>query len=157
MLRLTVSRDQQLSRSRDNRVSVDRSARRIEVVIPFTTVRQVQLGLRQAEQLCCGLDAIAHVIRVVVVPFPLDLDRPAISLTAAERQMASLRCHLPMTLTLTLSRDLLQGMISAVPEQPLFVLVSKRRFWRTKEQKLARSLRCAGFEVLLSYEVNEDA
>jgi hypothetical protein len=128
------------------------TSRPIEVVIPFTTMAQVQASLKDAARLCTGLDANVRVVRVVVVPYPLDLDRPAVPVSSIVDEMAGLSCDLPLTLDVRLSREKLPTLVDAMGTHPLVLLTTKRRVWRTKEERLALALQSAGHEVLMSYE-----
>jgi hypothetical protein len=98
------------------------------------------------------MNASVRIVRVLVVPYPLSLDAPAVPVSFAAGQMKLLRCHLPVTLDIRLSRDRIAGLLSAVGDRPMILLVSRRRWWRTNEERLAATLKRAGKDVLLTYD-----
>ena len=106
-------------------------AHRIEVVIPFTSMRQAQAGLRDAEQLCSGLDVCVRVVRVVIVPFPLDLDHPPAPVSSIVDEMLALRCDLPLALDILVSRDGMPALMAALSSRALVLLTTRARLWRT--------------------------
>jgi hypothetical protein len=123
----------------------------IEVVIPFTGMAATQAALWQADRLCSGLNASIRIVRVLLVPYPLDLDHPPSSVSFAAEQLATLTCELTLKLDIRLSRERVPALLDAVTDRSLVLLVSKRRLWRTKEERLARALNRRGYPVLLSY------
>lgn len=131
--------------------------RGVEVVIPFTGMVQAQAALRHASRLCSGLDASIRIVRVLVVPYPLDLDHPPSSVAFAAEQLASLSCELPLTLDIRLSRERVPALFDSLADRSLVLMATKRRWWRTKEQRLARALKHRGHQVLLSYEDSNHA
>jgi hypothetical protein len=121
---------------------------KLNVFVPFTTERSARQSIAHAQWLCSGLDACIHIVRVVQVPYPLDLDRPAVSPEAFCAQMRVLECELPLRVDLWYSPDWTNGFLSAIPLHAL-VIVTFGRTWLfpSCEERLARALKRAGRRV----------
>ncbi|MBV9269320.1 MAG: hypothetical protein JO061_24330 [Acidobacteriaceae bacterium] len=132
-------------------VGAPAAVRPLEVIIPFTTVKMSQAALRYAEQLCSGVQASVRVVKVVVVPFPLDLEKPAVPPRFVAQQLSSLRCNLPLTIDIRLGRERIPALTSAFAANTIALMVTPKRWWTTKEERLAKKLKRAGRDVLLTY------
>jgi hypothetical protein len=126
--------------------------RALEVAIPFIDLPGTQNTIFEAERLCSGLNAVLQVIRVLPVPFPLDVDHPPVATSAVARELQTLRSELPMSVNICLSREWIDGMLAIIPEHSLVVMTYKRRLWMTRQQKLARALRKEGRQVTMILE-----
>ena len=120
------------------------------VAIPYTTAKLTLQALRHAG---AGTDLNLHVslVDIQVVPFPCPLDQPLIDRKFSERRLRNLfvQTNLPGTTGIVYARDRLEGYRQALAEASLVILATKKRWWRTREQKLARSLQKAGHHVML--------
>lgn len=128
-----------------------RSAR-LDTCIPFTTVQNVQLAIRRAETLLAGLEGNLHVVRVIVVPYPLDVDRPAVSRELVQQELNQLQSDLPLTASLWFSREWIAGFAQALPASSLVVLAYRKTLLPGREQKLARALKRGGHRVSIFQE-----
>jgi hypothetical protein len=107
--------------------------------------------------MCAGLNPKIRVVRVALVPYPLDLGHPAVAPCAIAEKMKSLEAEVPLTIDIRLSRDQVPGLLAALPEPALVVLTRPRRmFLETQEQKIARALSDAGHQVSLFLERKEN-
>lgn len=122
--------------------------RELTIFIPFTQLRLTQRSIAHAEWLCSGLPASIHVVRVMQVPYPLDLDHPAVAPDAVRSEMEALESELPLKVDLWYSRDWMDGFLRAIPDSSL-VIVTYQRSWLfpNREERLARRLRLAGHRV----------
>jgi hypothetical protein len=129
----------------------------LEIAVPFTTPLLTRVALQYAESLGAGLSAHVRLLKVQVVPFPLELDHPPVSRAFLSDQLASMNCELPMKMEIYLARDLAPALIAALKPNCVTVLASKWRPWRTREEKLAGQLSRAGHQVLIRYMERKNA
>jgi hypothetical protein len=123
----------------------------LEIVVPFTTPSLTQAALRRAEALGSGLNAHVRLVKLQVVPFPLELDHPPVSVEFLGNQLASMSCQLATVREIYLTRELASALSAALKPNSLAVLTSKWRPWKTRQEKLAAELRRAGHDVLIRY------
>lgn len=135
----------------------DSAQQEFEIAVPFTTPLLTRIALQYAEGLGAGLSAHVRLLKVQVVPFPLELDHPPVSRAFLSDQLASTNCELPMTMEIHLARDLAPALIAALKPNSVTVLASKWRPWRTREEKLAGQLRRAGHQALIRYMERKNA
>jgi hypothetical protein len=125
--------------------------RNLEVVVLFTTERATEQAMETASKLAHGLNARLRLLAPQVVPFPLDLDKPAVRttwITARLRDFAS-HAHQQVTVDIRLCRDADEAIGRAIRPGETVVLGAPRRWWPTSEQRTAARLRAAGHHVLL--------
>jgi len=89
---------------------------------------------------------------VQVVPFPLDLRHSPVPVEFLEAQLE--KFGVPSEIRL--AREMEQGLRSTLRYKSLVVLASKKRPWRTRSERLAASLRHAGYTVVM-VEENKNA
>ena len=121
------------------------------IVIPYTTPQLTREALRYAGVCIDALNVRVHLIDVHAVPFPCPMDCPPVSKEHSERRLLELahQSRLPGRAHVVYARDQFQGLLGALPPKSLVVLATKKRWWPTKETKLARFLTGAGHEVML--------
>ncbi len=133
-----------------------RSGAQLDLVVPYTTPELTRTALRAAGRLGSGLASAVRLVKVQVVPFPLDLRHPPVPMEFLEAQLMHLCAGappLPYTSEIRFARESEQGLLGALRFRSLVVLASKRRPWRTRTERLAASLRLAGYTVVM---VNPD-
>ena len=126
----------------------------LDLVVPFTTPSLTQVALDAANRLGTGLDAHIRLIKVQVVPFPMDLDRSPVALEFIRRQLGSLRSRLTPEPQIRLAREFETGLTGVLKRGSIVILGHRQRavlgrLWPTREEKLAASLRGAGYRVIL--------
>ncbi len=142
------------------RSPVDKPAVHLDLVVPFTTPQLTGVALKAARRMGAGLDAEIRLVRVQVVPFPLDPDSPPVPVAFLEQQLDRLArggCAMPTTHEIRLARDFEAGLLSTLRFRSLIVIASKKRPWRTRTERLAASLRLAGYTVVMVAGENENA
>jgi hypothetical protein len=127
----------------------------LDLVVPFTTPRLTEAALRAASRLGEGLDSAVRVVRVQVVPFPLDLNHSPVPVAFLEAQLHSLCGEAPSEICF--AREFEQGLRSVLRYRSLVVLASKKRPWRTRTQKIAESLKKSGYTVVMVEEEPQNA
>jgi hypothetical protein len=90
-------------------------------------------------------------VAVLIVPFPLPLDRPAVSSRLVEHELQTVArdIEVPVDAHVIIARDCEEALHRAISPGSLVVLATKKRWWPTRQAKLARLLACAGHSVAL--------
>ena len=125
--------------------------RELSVYVPYTTSVLTRAALKAVGAFTRNLGAHVSLVAVQVVPFPLPLDRPAISTSFLEQELESVArdMEVPVDAQVVISRDLAVAFDRAVSPGSLVVLATRKRWWRTPQAKLARLLARAGHSVAL--------
>jgi hypothetical protein len=123
----------------------------LEVVVPYTSPEMTEKVAESAAALSAGLNVLLKLVAVYVAPYPAELRCPAAMerhLTARLTELAE-RTSLPSCVHLVVSRDRVEAFRQVLPPESAVLLGSRKRFWRTREEKLARELTRLGHHVLL--------
>jgi nucleotide-binding universal stress UspA family protein len=122
------------------------------IVIPFTSSELTREALRVTAEIAGVPGGVTvTVLAVQVVPYPLPLDRPDVEaerLLARIAELAGSRA-IHVQVLLALARDGQRVMRSQIPPGALVVLATRRRWWKTREESLARVLVRDGHRVVL--------
>jgi hypothetical protein len=113
------------------------------------------MALRAAERLGGGLGSAVRVVKVQVVPFPLDLDHSPIPTEFLEDQLHSL-CG-DAAVEICFAREFEHGLRSVLRYRSLVVMAAQKRPWRTRTERMAASLQQAGYTVVMVHEEHENA
>ena len=134
----------------EGRQTADTASGVLRVVIPYTTPGLTQAALRHAG-VCTDLSVRVSLIDIQVIGFPCPLDQPPIRKEFSERRLRDLLepTGLPGTISILYTRDWLEGFRRVLEPQSIVILATKKRYWRTREEKLARTLQKAGHDVML--------
>jgi hypothetical protein len=119
------------------------------IVIPYTTPELTRAALRHAA-VCSDLDVHVCVVDVQVVPFPCTLNQPPVDRKFSECRLNDLlrESGLPGRGAVVYTRDWLEGFRKVLEPGSLVIVASKKRWWKTREEKLARTLMKAGHDVM---------
>lgn len=123
----------------------------LEVVVPYTTPEITARVVESAAALTAGLDVKLKFVAVYVAPYPAELRCPAAMeghLTVRLTELAE-RTTLPSCLHLVVSRDRSEGFRETLRSGSVVLMGSRKRLWRTREEKLARDLTRQGHHVSL--------
>jgi len=131
--------------------TVRQDSTRLGVVVVFTSVESTMHALRKAGALASRLNARISLVVPQVVPYPLPLTSPPVLLDFSERRFRVIAAESPVetTVRLYLCRDEMETLGAVLEPHSLIVLGGRRRWWPTREKRLARKLRRAGHEVIL--------
>jgi hypothetical protein len=121
----------------------------LDIVIPFTTPELTRAAIDSANCMGAGLHATLRLVRVQVVPFELDLNRPPVFIDFLKEQLAGFESALPIAGEVLLARDFEEGLKSALKPDSVVLLATKPRPWRTSTERLARSLRRSGYRTVM--------
>lgn len=123
----------------------------LNVVVIFTSTEATIAALKRAGTMAENLGANVTLVVPQVVPYPLPLTSPPILLDFQERRFCEIASKSPIALRvrLYLCRDELETLKSVLTPHSLIVMGGRRRFWPTRESRLARKLQ-AGHEVIFT-------
>ncbi len=127
----------------------------LEIVVPYSSPQLTAKVVERAGALGAGLDVRLKLVAVYVAPYPAELRCPAAMerhLTARLTEIAE-RASLPASLHLVVSRDRLDGLRRLLRPGSAVLLGTRKRFWRTREERLARDLTRQGHQVSLIHFV----
>ena len=131
-----------------DKATLGRSTAPLDLVVPFTVPRLTEIALRAAHRLGAGLDAAVRLVKVQVVPFPLDLRFSPVPVDFLEEQLRSLFGE-GDSVEIRLAREFEEGLRGALRYRSMVVLATNKRPWRTRTERLAESLRKAGYTVVM--------
>jgi hypothetical protein len=128
----------------------EEALQRLNVAVVFTSVESTLVALREAANLASDLGARITLIVPQVVPFSVPLETPPVLVEFAENRFRALANESPVETKVQICycRDRLTALKSALKPGSIVILAGPKRFWPTKDQRLARRLRGAGFEVI---------
>jgi len=123
----------------------------IELAIPYTESSLTGAVLERAAALATGLNARITLVAVHAAPYPLELGCPSATRAFLVERLVHLagRCDLPVTAQLVMARSQEEGFRFALHRKATVLIGSRKRFWRTAEEKLARALVRDGRQVVL--------
>jgi hypothetical protein len=120
---------------------------RLSVVLPHTDLALTAVAMREAARLACGLDVRVTVLAVRIVPFPEALDPtrgcPGLSELLALAESA----EAPVTINIVYARDWESACEQSLDAGSLVVVAVRKRWLRTREERLAAYLTGAGHKV----------
>ena len=128
----------------------DTSTGFLSMVIPHTTPELTRAALRHAEA-CSDLDVHVSLVDIQVVPFPCPLNEPPIDKEFSDRRVRKLleETGLSGQATVFYTRDRPEAFRKVLDPRSLIILATKKRWWPTREERLARTLTKAGHQVML--------
>jgi hypothetical protein len=133
----------------DVRLASDGSTR-LQVNVLYTTPSGTRTALTMASRLSADLHACSEVLRLYGVPYSLPLEKPAVPIVFLEEQIRALARHCPAAITarIILCRDPRAILCRVLPPHSLIVIGGQKRWWPTREQRLASALRKDGHDVI---------
>ena len=126
---------------------------RLNVSVVYTSVAPTLAALKKAGELANQLGGHITLLVPQIVPYPLPLTSPPIILDWNERRFRVIASESPVEtmVRLYLCRDRLGTLVSALKPQSVVVIGGRTRWWwPTSEETLAKALRRAGHEVILT-------
>lgn len=128
----------------------------LEVNVIFTDDEGTLAALKAAGVLAHNLRPRINLLVFQTVPLAFPLTRPPVSIPFTEQRLLHLvsqnaQGSLHTAVYLYLCRDEKPALRQMLRPQSLVVIGSRRRWWRTKEQRLAERLRHDGHQVFLAY------
>ena len=130
--------------------STGQTESRLNIAVVFTSIESTLAALKEAGALASSLGAWITLLVPQVVPFPLPLESPPVLVEFNERRFRVIASQSPVetNVQIYLCRDPLETLTNALITGSIVVLGGRKRWWPTREKKLARQLRRAGHEVV---------
>jgi len=123
------------------------------VNVVYTELPGSAKTLNVASSLANGLGArlTVHVTREI--PYPLALKSPPVPVAFTEEKLLCLASGqaLDTSIQVYLCRDLTETIRQALPPESVVVIGGPKRWWRTREEKLAGILKRDGHRVILTH------
>ena len=134
-----------------SRLGTDAFTGEIEVVVPYTDLAITRALLKRAETLTAGLHVRIKLVAVHSVPYPAPFRCPTATHAFLVEQLLDLAggCHLLVEPQVILARSREEGFRYALQPESIVLLGTHRRFWRTEQERLARTLVADGHNVAL--------
>jgi hypothetical protein len=121
----------------------------LDLVVPFTSPELTRLAADAADRMGAGLNAAIRLVKVQVVPFPMDLSQSPVYIDFLKEQLSQFKTELPATGEIRLAREFEPGLEGTLTSDSLVILATKTRPWRTRTERLASLLRHKGHNVVL--------
>jgi hypothetical protein len=136
---------------RPDRPPVGEAQPRLNVFVVFTSVQATLAALKEAGRLAAQLRGRIILMELQVVPYPLPLTRPPVAMDWNERRLRLIagESRVETIVHVYLCRDDRQTLENVLGPHSLVVVGGRKRWWPTREQRLARGLRQHGHEVIL--------
>jgi hypothetical protein len=129
----------------------DASERKLEIAVIFTSTEATVAVIDRVAILLNGLNAHISLVVAQIVPYPLPLENPPVTLDFNKRRLLEIFNDNPVdtTVCLYLCRGRLDALTSVLRLDSFVVIGARKRWWPTWEKKLARRLQRAGYHILL--------
>ena len=129
--------------------STTEADQKLSIAVIFTSVESTLAALKEAGTLATSLGARITLLVPQVVPYPLPLESPPVLLEFNERRFRLIASQSPVetTVRIYLCRDGLETLMNVLSPGSIVVIGGQKRWWPTREKKLARQLRREGHEV----------
>jgi hypothetical protein len=123
----------------------------IEIVVPFTEWAVTEAVMKRAAAFTAKLNATVTLLAVHTVPYPMPFGCPAAVHAYLVEQLIDLasRCPLPVNPQVVLARSREEGFQHALKPESTVLLGTRKRLWKTGEERLAASLAQQGHRVAL--------
>jgi hypothetical protein len=126
--------------------------RRINISVISTSTESTIEALRRASTFANSLGARITLVVAQVVPYPLPLASPPVLADFNERRFRQIvvETQVEASVQIYLCRDVHETLLSVIPRGSIVVVGGRKRWWPTAERRLARKLRRAGNQVILT-------
>ena len=130
---------------------IARRERPLELVVPYTTPALAARALAAAAELARGFEAAVTLMAVHVLPYPSPLEIQEGIRKRLEAELRALARTSPVEIRVKLvfARDRSDAYLGMLRHQSLIVIGTRDRWWRTREERLARRLTAGGHSVAL--------
>lgn len=127
--------------------------RELEIVVPYTEWALADAVLQRAAVLAAGLNVRVRLVAVHSVPYAASFGCPAAVHAHLVEQLVDLasRCLFSVEPQVVMSRGWVEGFKFALHPESTVLVGTRKRFWRTREESLARDLARGGHNVELIY------
>jgi hypothetical protein len=133
-----------------NRPPVEEAGQRLNIAVVFTSTEATLAALKEAGALASSLGARITLLVPQIVPYPLALETPPVLIEFNEKRFRLIARQSPVetTVQIYLCRDGMETLTNVLSPGSIVVIGGQKRWWPTREKKMARQLRRAGHEVV---------
>jgi hypothetical protein len=130
----------------------DKPAFAREITVIYTSTETAPAALTRAGELADRLGASVLILAVQSVPYTVPLDTPPIPFKFSHRQLCRLaeESSVETEVKAYVCRDEWETLNKVLNPRSLVVIGTVKRWWPTREEKLARKLRRAGHDVIVA-------
>ncbi len=123
-----------------------------EVAVVFTSEAETADALKTAVALATDLSARIILVAVCIVPYPLPLDRPPVSVEhlCGRLRAVAAEARVRVDIRLYFGRDAAETLASVLPADAIIAFGRRRSRWPTRPLRLARRLRRLGQATVLA-------
>jgi hypothetical protein len=124
---------------------------RLPVFVIFTSINRTLKALEKANQLAKPLQTGIVILAIQMVPYSLPLDEPPVPFEFVVRRLEEMADQFPEKTKISayLCRDPMEALKSVLKHNCPVVMGIRKRWWPTRDERLARKLRHAGYDVIL--------
>ena len=123
--------------------------RKLDVKVIFTDLSKTAIALQTARTMARGLGARVTLMAAQVVPYPLPLAAPDVSVDFTQHQLESIAVE-DTAVEIYLCRDRCETLRRVLPRDSVVIVGAPcRRWWPSWEARLTRLLRRQGQRVLV--------
>jgi hypothetical protein len=117
----------------------------------YTAAKWTMKALEKADQMMQPVGGHIEIIALQVVPYPLPLDRPPVRFEFMIRHLEELVAWIPdqTNINAFLCREPVEALKQILSFNSPVVIGAKKRWWPTREKRLAGKLRRAGYQAIL--------
>lgn len=128
----------------------DDADQKLNIAVVFTSVASTLTALKEAGNLASDLGARIMLVVPQVVPYPLPLDAPPVLVEFNENRfrMIANESAVETSVKIYLGRDRFKTVTTALKPGSIVVLSGRKRWWPTKDGRLAKQLHRAGYQVI---------
>jgi hypothetical protein len=125
--------------------------RAMEIVVPYTEPALAGAVLRQVAALSAGLNVRVRLVAVHSVPYAAPFGCPVAEHAHLVGQLVDLasKCPFPVEPEVVMARGWVDGFQYALHPDSTILVGTRKHFWRTREESLARDLARDGHNVAL--------
>jgi len=125
--------------------------RQLEIAVPYTEWALAEAVLQRAATLAAGLNLRVRLVAVHSVPYAASFGCPAAVHAHLVEQLVDLasRCPFPVEPQVIMARGWVEGFTFALDQESTVLVGTRKHFWRTREESLARGLARSGHNVAL--------
>jgi len=121
------------------------------VFVLFTSTNATLKALEQADQLARSLGSIFVLVAAQMIPFPLPIDKPLVSIEFLVERIQKVASQIwdDIKAFVYLCRDPIESLTQILSISSPIFLGTRKSLWRNRDNRLARKLKRAGFALIV--------
>ena len=124
----------------------------LEIVVLHTRISETLHALKTAAQLAQDLSGRIRLLVLEIVPYPLPLHRPDVSLPSTQRRFRTLaeNTAIETAVDIHLVRDPQKALESVLEPHSIVVMGGRRTWWPSAHSRVAKRLERQGHQVVFA-------